>query len=403
MKILYSVQRYGTEIVGGSESACRVFAEQLVQRGHEVHVLTSTALSYVTWADHYQAGTSVLNGVVVHRLPTQQERVEETFSAVHERVMDNPSVASMALQREWAREMGPVLSGHVQWLREHAQDYDTVVFMTYLYATTTTGIPAVYGLAPIVLQPTSHDEPSAYAPMFRTIFSMADAFLFFTPEEQRVVEKLYSPRANGAVIGIGMSDDEEKSDGSEFRAKYGLGDAPYLLYVGRIDVFKGVSELIRFFVEYKGHHPGDLQLVLAGDAVMDISEHADIRHVGYLDESMKRDAIAGSITLVQPSPFESFSIVLCEAWLQSRPVLVQGASEVMVGQVKRSEGGLPYYGFAEFDGCLQWLCAHQDEANRLGESGREYVRRNYEWSTVLDKFEDTVHQAIQRFHQRTSV
>jgi len=93
MKILYSVQRYGTEIVGGSESACRLFAEQLVQRGHEVHVLTSTALSYVTWANHYSPGTSELNGVIVHRLSVQQERDSAVFAQLHEEILTDPGIA----------------------------------------------------------------------------------------------------------------------------------------------------------------------------------------------------------------------------------------------------------------------------------------------------------------------
>jgi glycosyltransferase involved in cell wall biosynthesis len=402
VRILYTVQRYGEEIIGGSESACRLFAEQLVSRGHEVHVLTSTALSYVTWANHYPQGTSVINGVVVHRLSVQQERQSDIFAEVHEQIMENPGLASLSEQRTWAKEMGPVLDGHVQWLREHAQDYDAVVFMTYMYSTATVGIPSVYELAPIVFQPTSHDEPSAHLPMYRAIFSMADAFVYFTEEEQEVVERLYSPRATGCVIGIGMPTDSTNHGGKTFREKYELNDDPYLLYVGRVDVFKGVSELIRYFVEYKGHHPGAMKLVLAGESVMEIPKHPDIRHVGFLDESLKRDAIAGSVALVQPSPFESFSIVLCEAWLQSRPVLVQGASEVMVGQVRRSQGGLPYHGFAEFDGCLQWIYEHQDEARHLGENGRQYVVENYNWSTVIEKFESVLEEARASFHLRVN-
>ncbi|MTA39465.1 MAG: hypothetical protein F2560_00315, partial [Actinobacteria bacterium] len=49
MRILYVVHRYGSEIVGGAEAACRMFAEQLVMRGHNVDVLTSCAQSFVTW------------------------------------------------------------------------------------------------------------------------------------------------------------------------------------------------------------------------------------------------------------------------------------------------------------------------------------------------------------------
>ena len=50
MRILYVVQRYGPQVLGGSETAARLFAERLVARGHSVEVLTSCARDYVDWA-----------------------------------------------------------------------------------------------------------------------------------------------------------------------------------------------------------------------------------------------------------------------------------------------------------------------------------------------------------------
>ena len=58
MRLLYAVQRYGDDIVGGSEAACRQFAEALTYAGHSVEVITSCARSYVTWEDSYEEGTT---------------------------------------------------------------------------------------------------------------------------------------------------------------------------------------------------------------------------------------------------------------------------------------------------------------------------------------------------------
>lgn len=393
MKILYSVQRYGNEIVGGSETACRLFAENLVQRGHEVDVLTSCAISYEDWANHFAPGEEVINGVRVVRLPVEHVRDTAHFSALHEEILKDVSRATVAAQHEWMQAMGPILDGQTKWLRTHAAEYDVVVFMTYLYATTAFGLPATVGLAPIVLQPTAHDEPPAYLSIYKTLFRMPNAFLFLTDEEKETVRRLYGIQPEGEVTGIGMELSQTKKSGDAFRTAYSLGDDPYLLYVGRVDVFKGVAELMRYFVEYKGHRPGKMRLVLAGEQIMDLPEHDDITYVGFLDDEMKQSAIAGSVALVQSSPFESFSIVLCEAWLQERPVLVQGVSEVMVGQVKRSEGGLPYNGFAEFESCLHLLHSSPELANELGQNGKKYVENMYAWDSVLDRFESTVKMA----------
>jgi glycosyltransferase involved in cell wall biosynthesis len=229
---------------------------------------------------------------------------------------------------------------------------------------------------------------------------MADSFLFLTEEEKEMVQGLYAVGQDGVVAGIGIDIKGGRVLPDAFRETTDLGDDPYLLYVGRIDVFKGVSELIRFFVEYKGRHPGKLRLVLAGEQVMELPEHEDIVYVGFLDDEMKKSAIEGSIALVQPSPYESFSIVLCEAWMQERPVLVQAWSEVLKGQVRRSNGGLYYDGVLEFDACLQFLQEKQAQSAELGRNGKQYVESMYSWDSVLTKFEFSVDQAIEQFKKR---
>lgn len=400
MKILYVVHRYGSEIVGGAEAACRMFAEQLVMRGHNVDVLTSCAQSYVTWENVFSPGRSEVHDVVVHRLPVTSPRDPVVFAALHEMILQDPSHATLSMQLEWLDAMGPLLQGQDAWLQAHAHNYDVAIFMTYLYPTTAYGVPAVRDLLPVVLQPTAHDEPPIHLPYYKSLFKMADAFVFLTPEERDVVREILGHEPDGVMSGIGMPTDEPTASADAFRSRFSLGDDPYLLYVGRIDTMKGVAELFRFFVEYKGHHPGPLKLVLAGDASMEIPAYEGFVHVGFLSEEEKREAIAGAVALVQPSPFESFSIVVCEAWLQKRPVLVQGYSPVLSGQVVRSEGGLPYTGFAEFEACVSLLLDRPDIAHELGESGSRYVRETYNWNQVLDAMEKAIAIAQKKYSLR---
>ena len=68
MKILLVVQRYGAEVVGGSESHARVVAHRLGKL-HEVEVATTTALDYWTWAPHFAPGESADGSVRVRRFP----------------------------------------------------------------------------------------------------------------------------------------------------------------------------------------------------------------------------------------------------------------------------------------------------------------------------------------------
>jgi glycosyltransferase involved in cell wall biosynthesis len=86
--------------------------------------------------------------------------------------------------------------------------------------------------------------------------------------------------------------------------------------------------------------------------------------------------------------------------MQERPVLVQAWSEVLKGQVRRSNGGLYYDGVLEFDACLQFLEEKQDQSAELGRNGKQYVESMYSWDSVLTKFEFSVDQAIEQFKKR---
>jgi glycosyltransferase involved in cell wall biosynthesis len=114
---------------------------------------------------------------------------------------------------------------------------------------------------------------------------------------------------------------------------------------------------------------------------------------GFVDEQTKRSAIAGATALVQPSYFESFSMVVTEAWAQSRPVLVQGRCAVLEGHARRSHGGIPYCGFAEFEVAVETLAGSPALATALGEAGRRYVEDHYSWDRVLERYEDLLQRA----------
>lgn len=401
MRLLYAVQRYGDDIVGGSEAACRQFAEALTQAGHSVEVITSCARSYVTWEDSYEEGTTNINGVLVHRLPVVQPRRPESFGPTDQWLMSENSSALRFEHERWARLMGPDVRGYRTWMIDNADRFDVAIFMTYLYSTTTSGIPAVAGRIPVVFQPTAHDEPPIRVPLFEATFRLADAFMFFTPEERDVVQKRFRIDPVGNVIGIGIQMNPPCSEPSKFRQYYGLGEAPYLVYVGRLDPMKGVKQLCEFFVELKDQYPSSLKLVLAGDPMVELPEHEDIVITGFLEEPVKQAAIRGSLALVQSSFFESFSIVLCEAWVQSRPALVQGASTVLRGQAMRSNGAIPYEGYAEFEQAVMMLVDKPDLADELGANGRKYVEQQYEWTNVIANVESTLELAKREFEKRT--
>ena len=401
MKILYVVQRYGVDIVGGSEAACRQFAEHLVTAGHEVTVLTSCARSYVTWEDSYAPGEENLNGVRVHRLPVREPRWPEKFGPMDQWLMRGTGNPSMWEHERWARLMGPDLVGLRSWLLANHRDFDVAIFMTYLYTTATVGIPVLAGRLPLVFQPTAHDEPPLKVPIFESVFRLPDAFLFFTPEERDVVSRKFFFEPRGETVGIGIDLDPVTSDPAAVLSPLGIGpDDDYIVYVGRLDPMKGVKELVEFFRTFRSRNMSNLKLVLAGDQIVDLPVDENVVITGFLAEPVKQGLIRRALALVQPSYFESFSIVLCEAWVHRRPAIVQGASPVLRGQATRSRGAVHYEGFAEFEQALLLLESDRALADALGGNGRAYVEDQYRWPRVIDGAEKTMELARLCFSER---
>jgi glycosyltransferase involved in cell wall biosynthesis len=386
MRLLFVVQRYGREVAGGAELHCRQLATRLAGRGHEVEALTSCAVSYVDWANEYPSGTESLDGVSVHRLPVAAPRDQRRFSSLDRRVVGGHKPVPLHLQEEWMRLQGPELRDLTPWLGRHAGSFDVVIFFTYLYYPTWAGLPAACGLAPTVLHPTAHDEPPFYLPLFDATFRLPSAFAFSTPEEAGLVRRRFGREAPSEIVGIGVDLDAGGNE-DRFRARWGLGDRPYLLFVGRVDPGKGSHEIYDFFSAYKRRNPGPLALVILGEPVEPPPPHPDVVLTGFVDEATKHGALAGALALVQPSYFESFSMVLTEAWVHRKPALVQGRCEVLEGQVRRSGGGIPYCGFAEFEAALDMLIESWDLRAALGEAGRRYVEERYAWDAVLERYE----------------
>ena len=94
-------------------------------------------------------------------------------------------------------------------------------------------------------------------------------------------------------------------------------------------------------------------------------------------------------------------MILTEAWAHSKPALVQGYCDVLAGQCRRSGGGIPYKGYAEFGVALDLLLADEALRDRLGRAGRRHVEERYAWDTVLDRYERLLETAREQSPVRT--
>jgi glycosyltransferase involved in cell wall biosynthesis len=380
MKLACVVHRFGAEIAGGSEGHCRVVAERLALT-HDVTILTTTAKDHVTWRNAYPAGASTIGRLQVQRFTVVRQRSMREFADISEIVFSGG--ASAAVQEQWFRANGPETPGLLTHLEQHGRDYDLVLFWSFRYYQSFFGVPIVAERA--VLLPTAEEDPAIRLEILGRYFTRPAGLVFLTPEEQRLVERRADgPVGPSCVIGSGLEPPPppEPID----LAQFGI-TSPYVLYLGRIDPNKGCETLIRFFTRWADRTGATVPLVMAGPANMPIPEHRRVMPLGFVDHHVREALLANATLLVVPSPFESLSMVLLEAWNHAVPALVNGRCRVLKGQAERSGGALYYQNYDEFAGALDVLLQQPALARDLGRSGRDYIDRVYRWPKVMETLE----------------
>jgi glycosyltransferase involved in cell wall biosynthesis len=385
VKLAVVVQRYGATINGGAELHARYIAEHL-SRHVEVDVLTTCAVDYVTWRNELAAGTELVHGVPVRRFPVRRERDVKAFARWSERVFAHRH--SQQDELSWLESEGPASPALVEHLRTQRRAYDFFLFFSYRYYHAYHGVRAVGPRA--ILVPTAERDEAIGLSMFGPIFRGVRALMYNSPEERTMISSAaQTDIVPGVVVGIG-SEVPPTTAPARFRQKYNI-NGRFVVYVGRVDANKGCNELFDFFLRYTKVHPMGLTLVLIGNAVLDVPDHPRIRHLGFLSDQDKFDAIAAAALLVMPSYYESLSMVALEAWALGRPVLANARCEVLLGQCIRSNAGLYYETHEEFVEALRSISDNALLAEALGVNGHIFYRKNYTWPlierTYLDMFE----------------
>ncbi len=381
MKIAFVVQRYGTEVMGGSELHCRLLAEHLASAGHEVSVYTTCAKDYITWRNEYAPGESTLNGVRVGRFKVAKPRDIESFNDFSDWIFHHDH--GEADELDWLDRQGPVSPDLLESLEKREAEHDHFIFFTYLYYTTYWGMRKIKGEKTLV--PTAHDEPALRLGIMKEVFAAPAAFMFNTESEKKMLGRLFDFEGKyQETVGVGV-DFPEALDSGRFRRTHSL-DSPFVLYAGRIEPGKGCGELLDYFLTYDRRHPG-LSLVLIGNLLMSLPSHPAIKYLGFLPPEEKNAAMAAAEVTIHPSHFESLCMAAIESLAVRTPILVQEAAEPLKEHCLRGQCGLYYSGAAEFEAALDILCRDSKLRRVLGDSGFDYVRHNYSWSIIIAKYE----------------
>ena len=378
-KILFVVQRYGLEVNGGAELHCRQLAERLKDE-YDVSVLTTCAIDYVTWKNEYKEGIEHINGVKVIRKKVDFERNQKKFNKISAKLNNEKDNINLGI--EWQEAQGPHSAELIKYLEDHKDDYDVIIFLTYLYYTTYFGLKVAPEKS--ILIPTAHDEPPIYYSIFNETFNLPKAILYSTTTERDFVNKRFkNDYIESDIVGLGVDINENAQD-IDLEKTFGIKE-DYVVYVGRIDESKGCKEMFEYFLEYKKTYNSNLKLVLAGKSAMEIPKNKDIVALGFVSEEEKVNLIKKCKLLILPSQYESLSLSTLEAMYCSKPVLLNGKCAVLKDHAILSNGGLYYENKWEFVEALNYIIDSSKISKKMKENGRRYVYENYRWNVVMKK------------------
>ncbi len=386
-RIAFIVPRYGTDVVGGAETLCRMLAEDLARHGTPVDVLTTCATNHFTWANDLPEGTSHEAGVTVRRFAVGPRDAIRFF--VKHSAIDCGARLPYGEQVEWMAN-----SVWAPGILSAAGDYDWLIAMPYLFGTTFWS--AVAHPDKTVMIPCLHDEHHASQAVVLDALASCRGVMLNAPGEGVLLDRLLATHRRGTalrnspvVVGGGFDEEPVPDDARvrEFCRRH-RAEPGYLLYAGRRERAKGLVNLFDDYRAYRAttEQPRPLALMGSGDTTppADIAPH--VIDLGFVPTEERALAYAGASVLIQPSRLESFGLVLFESWLAGTPVIVNRQSDVLRGHCEQSGGGLWYSDATSFMEAVRMVTQDDSICTRLADAGRAYTLTEFKWSAVRRRF-----------------
>jgi glycosyltransferase involved in cell wall biosynthesis len=378
--------RYGDGFVGGAEASLRLIGSALRARGYDVEVFTTCTRNEEPRANETPEGSAIEDGIRCHRFPIDHYEPllhNKTLSAV---LNADGSVAD-ELEQQYLRQ-SVRSTALLDALRRRNGEFDVFIVGPYLSGIAA-DIARQFGPR-TVLVPCFHEEPLARLRLWPGVYGDVGGVLYHSPEEEVFAEAdlgINSP--GGTYMGSYLNLDRLGDPGRGRR--YADTGRPYLVYCGRYVKEKNLPTLLEFAQRYAGSHPNRYAFVFIGQGNLTIPRTAWARDLGFLEESVKNDVIAGAVALVNLSVNESLSFVALEAWGQGVPVIGSAECEVFAGHLRRGAGGVAVNSYETFAAALDDLWDRPELRERLGQNGRDYVSAQF---GSFEAFANRLEQAV---------
>jgi glycosyltransferase involved in cell wall biosynthesis len=180
----------------------------------------------------------------------------------------------------------------------------------------------------------------------------------------------------------------------DFRQQFQIPNKPFILFIGRLNLIKGPDLLLDAYIKAKDNLK-DYILVFAGpdeglqeglqQKTVELGFESQVKFIGYLNQEQKSRAYFESAFVVIPSRHEAMSIVVLEAGILKKPVLLSD----QCGLNNLKEDDIAIVQPATRNGICDGLIEMQKRLEidtKFGTNLYQYINNNYTWKIITQKF-----------------
>ena len=207
--------------------------------------------------------------------------------------------------------------------------------------------------------------------------------------------------------GIDMSKYENLPERGEFRKKYSIKDEEkMILCLGRIHKIKGIDLLVEAFPDLVKELDDVRLVIVGGDSgflpklkrqIEDLKIGDKILFTGALYERDKLEAYVDADVYVLPSVYETFPVTVLEACACGTPVIITdrcGIADIVDSKV----GYVVEYDKDQLRDAMINVLSDEGLRRKFGEEGRRLVREEFGWSIIIKQiekiYEDATNEVI---------
>jgi len=375
-KIAFIVQQCGTEVLAGAERYALNLALALANLGCEVKILTTQSSDYNTWNNTLQPTEHIsteLDTTKFHEKPAEIEiirfpnfsfrkpfalkvskliwRIEKLFTPKCKswlsRLLDNFFL--------WAQ--GPWCPELWNYLKNNSQNYDLLIFKSYLYAPCVQGLRHSDKSVKKLFIPAAHPEFAFYRPFVGAMLQRASALGFVSSAEKDLVEKTWSiSRTKEQLLlppGLGNEwSSLKETKCPEFVRPIVKNLGKYFLVLGRMDKGKNLDLILNNTV------PG-VTVAFAGPGHIDAPKAGNFVILGKVSEAEKSILLENALALIAVSKNEAFSMTTAEAMAKGCPVIGWSGSAA-ISELISKYGGVIFTSIDEYREQLLTFTKNED-------------------------------------------